>query len=194
VVPHHNTEQSTPNRYRLSTAHTEFSYLACGSPGLKAWVLADSASSYCLVFDIKTTSHSGPLFEGTQVCSNLVAAAGLNHSRRVLVTDNYYTSVQLSETMLNQGIYTMGIVRQSRVPEGRNECNHGRVWTDRAWSHVVCQFSAEESKLAVRGDSKTLYNPAKDLISVCWRDARDVFMISNATGTIVAQLIILCKS
>lgn len=86
--------------------------------GLKLYVCADSHTSYALALDVKTFGHTGPTFEGTKVAMKLLRESGVLNSGRTLVTDNYYTSVELSKAARDEGTYTLGILRQSRVPQG----------------------------------------------------------------------------
>lgn len=77
-------------------------------------------TAYCLGCDIKTFAYSGELFEGTSVVKKLVAEARLQHSGRVVVTDNYYSSMELQDELRREGLYHMGVLRSTRVPEGES--------------------------------------------------------------------------
>lgn len=86
--------------------------------GLKAYVIADSKSAYCLDFEIKAKPYQGSTFEGTEVVRQLVSRAGLTFSGRTVVGDNYYSSVEVVDVLKSMGLLYLGVLRNSRVPAG----------------------------------------------------------------------------
>lgn len=69
---------------------------------------------------MKTSAYRGNEFEGTAVAMKLLSDCGLLQSGRCVVTDNYYTSTEFSQRAREAGLFTLGILRTSRVPQGQS--------------------------------------------------------------------------
>lgn len=88
------------------------------------WVMAShQPHPYVHCFRVRMTANKwdmdkqGGKFFGTHIVMKLVALAGIEGSDRVIVTDNYYTSVQLANTLRLNGLHSLGMLRSARVPE-----------------------------------------------------------------------------
>lgn len=135
--------------------------------GIKLYVLTGVSPSYVLGFNIKTTRHNAAehngLFEGTVKVMELMEQAGLLDSFRTLVADNYYTSLEELRELRKRNTYTMGVIRQSRVPP-------------------EAKFTPEEQRQP-RGYSKTMVHDETGAMIGGWKDGRVVYMLSNATSS-----------
>ena len=77
--------------------------------GIKAYILADSASGYCWNMDIYHGKRKSIKETVTGLLTNI--CLGLEHS---LYMDNWYNSVELSEFLLTAQVHTVGTLRKNR--------------------------------------------------------------------------------
>ncbi|CAH1962173.1 unnamed protein product [Acanthoscelides obtectus] len=84
--------------------------------GYKVWCLADSATGYICKFYIYTSKTSDSEKQnyglGERVVINLTSS--LKNKNCMVAFDNSFTSVNLMETLLKDGIYALGTVRSNR--------------------------------------------------------------------------------
>ncbi len=81
--------------------------------GIKAWVRADGHNGYISDFSIYCGKAGDPgLNLGTRVVTEL--SNTLKHQYYHLYFDNFFTSVTLMETLMQDGIYACGTYRKNR--------------------------------------------------------------------------------
>jgi hypothetical protein len=128
--------------------------------GLKAWVATDSKTYFVEAVDYKTRDwddRQTGLYEGTGVAMKLLEEADLLQANRVVVCDNFYTSVQLFSALRSKKTYGLGVLRESRAPGGVkfNERDHHR------------------------GFSRTTYSRSANMAVTAWKDNRVVFFLTT---------------
>jgi len=137
--------------------------------GVKWWVLADSSNSYILRIDAKTDrwkATAAHKFEGTDVVIRLCRDADLTD--KVIVTDNYFTSMEEMMLLAAAGHKGIGILRTTRAPE-------------------MAHFTPADEGNEERGAFKMVRHNETGIVVTTWRDARVVFFMSSAgTGSVGA--------
>ena len=108
-------------------------YLPCKPTkwGVKAWGLADSESFYLIDFNIyigKDSKSANNLPLGTRVVTDLVKNYYMKNHH--VYFDNYFTSVDLMETLLSKKTYACGTVRLNRcgLPADIKNCKLKKFW------------------------------------------------------------------
>ena len=89
--------------------------------GLKIWCIADSISKFVWRFEVYTSAsilykeekENEDVNQGQQVVECMVK--GLENKGHVVVMDNFFTSMDLFETLLTSGIYATGTMKTNRV-------------------------------------------------------------------------------
>ena len=133
--------------------------------GFKVWALCDGDTAYLLEFIIyegaADTKDSTPLgLGGSVVCSLLQNYYNTNH---VLFCDNYFTSVELFEFLLKNGVYACGTTRPTRR------------------SFPVSSKMKSSAKLGIskpsHGEMRCTY--VGNVLAIGWQDKRDVHMLTS---------------
>jgi len=132
--------------------------------GIKLFVATSVRPNYVVAVDVKCAKHDDSTqFEATKVVGKLMEMAHLLDQHRTVVTDNYYTSVELMHFLKERDTYSYGVLRQTRVP-------------------ACVKFSRDDERQG-RGFSKTWYSPHHDGIAVGWLDNKVLYCLSNATSS-----------
>ncbi|CAH1961300.1 unnamed protein product [Acanthoscelides obtectus] len=126
--------------------------------GYKVWCLADSATGYICKFDIYTGKTSDSEKQnyglGERVVINLTSS--LKNKDCMVAFDNFFTSVNLMETLLKDGIYALGTVRSNRK-------NLPDIYKDK-------------TKLQ-RGEF--MFETKAKLFAIKWLDSKNVYVLTN---------------
>lgn len=151
--------------------------------GYKVWCLADSVTGYIWKFDIYTgksldteTSNYGL---GERVVINLTAS--LKNKNCLVAFDNFFTSVELMEKLLQDGIFALGTVRTNRknlpdIYKNKTKLQRGEFmfatkgnvsavkWMDNKNVHVLTNyFSPKDTETVLRrnktGAREAVYCP-----------------------------------
>ncbi|CAH1957168.1 unnamed protein product [Acanthoscelides obtectus] len=126
--------------------------------GYKVWCLADSATGYICKFDIYTGKTSDSEKQnyglGERVVINLTSS--LKNKDCMVAFDNFFTSVNLMETLLKDGIYALGTVRSNRK-------NLPDIYKDK-------------TKLQ-RGEF--MFETKGKLSAIKWMDSKNVYVLTN---------------
>jgi hypothetical protein len=122
--------------------------------GIKSYVLCDSANAYCCSLDVYATE--GMTLE--QTVRRLLGDSCLKkwHS---LYMDNFYNSVELSESLLADNVHTVGTMRINRG-EGEDVRTAGNK-----------QHHLERGETVARGNGKVM--------TICWMDKKPVRVLST---------------
>ena len=86
--------------------------------GIKFWVLVDVVSSYVLVIDPylgkdESSTPRGGVSVGESVVQKLVSQYSYKE-KRVLVCDNFFSSIDLAASLYNKGIHFVGTLRKNK--------------------------------------------------------------------------------
>ncbi|XP_049861702.1 piggyBac transposable element-derived protein 4-like [Schistocerca gregaria] len=83
--------------------------------GYKVWCLADSETGYVIKFDIYTGKSNDRCTENSLgECVVISLTQDLKHSNSIVAFGNFFTTVNLMQMLLNNGIYSTGTVRANR--------------------------------------------------------------------------------
>lgn len=111
------------------------------------------------------------------VIRNLTKALRGQPGKRLVVTDNYYTCVQLAERLLRMGIYTVGTTRVNR--KGWSE----RIQFPSKKKQKQLQPQQPANKIE-RGAYRVAYNPRiPGLVAASWKDSKIVNFMATGCST-----------
>lgn len=82
--------------------------------GIKVWVLGDSHNGYFVDFTVYTGKQGNEAVKGLGSQVVLSLTAQLQGKHHVVYFDNFFTSVELLEELLQWGVYACGTVRSNR--------------------------------------------------------------------------------
>ena len=128
--------------------------------GLKAYIGADGDDYYVLWIEYKTSqwdSATKGVFEGTDIAVRFMRDCGLLNTNRVLVCDNFYTSTELFSMLKQRGTFGLGVLRETRAPDGVKMAN----------------------KAQVRGAFKAMHSKEHKMTVYAWQDSRVVYFLTN---------------
>ena len=82
--------------------------------GIKVWILADVETSYCKNFQIYLgkQGRAPEVDQGKRVVMDLVSCLGSGYG---ITTDNFFTSLELAEVLLDQKLTLCGTLRRTRT-------------------------------------------------------------------------------
>jgi hypothetical protein len=99
----------------------------------------------------------------------LIAMRGLEHRGHVIVTDNFFSSLQLCMSLMQWGFWTTGTVRKSR----------------RGFPLSLAGFP--KTSLLPRDTIAVKMHRSRKVVAICWVDRKPVFLISTATNPLAAE-------
>ena len=115
-----------------------------------------------VVSDDTITSLTEATKHSAEVRKHVIEATlPLHHTRRIVNTDNFYTSVQLLEAMKVQGLYCRGTIRE-------------------ASKHAPKCFMLSKKDKLERGTMRQGVNIQNNIVAASWVDGSVVNIISNA--------------
>ena len=133
--------------------------------GIKVWCRADSHNGYMCDFQVYTGRREGTEGGlGKRVVLDLSQSLEGKHYH--LYFDNFFTSVDLLQTLKERGIYACGTVRQT-----------SRGFTPALKLSGKWKRELERHGLFQRGDSGMVQNG--NLTAMLWRDNRVVTLLST---------------
>ena len=104
----------------------------------------------------------------TIVVRNVAKALDGSPCKRVVVTDNYYSSVALSLKLLSMGLYHVGTVRTNRL----------------GWCKEVTYTQKTRPKSISRGTYRLAQSTTvPEMVAVLWLDSRPVNFLATGCGT-----------
>ncbi|DAZ96810.1 TPA: hypothetical protein N0F65_007071 [Lagenidium giganteum] len=114
-------------------------------------------------------AHAGP----TAVVRNVSKVLSGQPMKRLVVTDNFYSSVALSIKLLNMGLYHVGIVRVNRL----------------GWCKEVSYTQKTRPRNVVRGSYRIARNiQHPELVALSWMDSRPVNFLATGCSTKLTQV------
>ena len=119
--------------------------------GVKVWACCDAKSSYCLKFQIYTGASNDGAEKGLSHRVVFDLMEGYLDKAYHLYIDNFYTSLNLIQSLKDRGTYACGTIRTNR-------------------GKFPKKF--KEAKLDV---GKSLYYEIDTIVAVHWKDKRDIF-------------------
>lgn len=125
--------------------------------GFKLWTLADSLLGYVLHYDVyagKKDSVNGDCLLGEQVVLNLCKP--YFNMFYWIFFDNFYTSVLLMETLLNNGLYACGTVRLNRKGLPKELKGPAKTVTLKLAPQEVKTFQKNRVTLTIWQDKRTV--------------------------------------
>ena len=131
--------------------------------GFKVWVLVDSATNYVAAFDVFTGRKGREKESGAagKVVKNLLNRLQ-QHCFHAVTMDNFFSSIQLFEELLELGFYAMGTTRHNR-------------------KHFPTKL-LEEIEEKQRGDSVWRQKKDSPLVAISWKDKKPVNFLSTCTN------------
>lgn len=135
--------------------------------GIKVWALASSQSRY--ISNVIVYLGAGDAREEAESVSAdavLTAVRGMEGRGHVIVTDNYFTSIQLFEELRARGFWATGTCRKARK------------------GFPVSLAGFPKSALPPRGTLVTRMHRDRHVAAICWIDSKPVFLISTACNPI----------
>jgi hypothetical protein len=145
--------------------------------GIKIWCLADSITKYVYDFDVymgkNNVATEGPALPrgGGNLAQGMVLNLmdGLENEGRMVVMDNYFTSIELFEKLHVRGIYATGTVQSNRIglPE------------------ILADISTLNS--SQQGSLEWHMHDSQTIASVAWRDKKTVHLLSTHARLVVVE-------
>ena len=132
----------------------------CRHVGLKTSVCCDGESYYVSAVDYKASKYDDKgsgIYEGTRVAMNLLQKSNLLESNRIVVTANFYTSVQLFSALREKKTHGVGFLGEERVPLG-------------------AKFDGAAHQ---RGYQRMVHSPSTNLAVTGWNDNWVVYFLSS---------------
>ncbi|XP_052775666.1 piggyBac transposable element-derived protein 4-like isoform X1 [Mya arenaria] len=124
--------------------------------GVKVWMLCDSRSAYLWNFDVYLGRQDRTHHDlGHDVVMNLTQ--GVQNSKRHIYFDNFFTGLPLLESLLGNGLYGCGTVRENRIGFPKD--------------------LKKPRDVRQRGEFKVLQKDA--VVATVWKDKRLVYHLST---------------
>ena len=121
--------------------------------GIKVWCAANSQSRYIWNLQVYLGAQGGKVEPDLGMRVVLELTENLSHRGHIIVTDNFFTSPRLLDTLLSRGFWGTGTVKRGRV----------------GMPPILKQYAADFE--LTQGTLLTKMHRSKQMAAIVWQDA-----------------------